>query len=440
MANRAVLNSKYHLASSRKIYRYESEDSISSPAHLLGYISQDLLGEHWTEEMLDPYFETLYEKVNFIGEYTQITDFVWNIKEIVQKINLDWQLDPASILMVLTYQNSGVCFFAGDLRVYSIEQGELKVLSQEHILANQWIEQGIMKPSEAKNETGADQLTKYIGMKSVEEPVEITKAFHLYEGQQFVICSKEVYNNISEVELTSFIVGDRIDELETVVDGICGHDNWICEVIEVEANESVVIPKPPVWPKVLKATIVTITMILIVFGVYTIFEKVEKKVPKVDTEVVENKDVQNNDEKLVVEKEENVVETTEKDNEIGNSIDSTIVDNELNVENVSSGEENNAENNAENNMENNIKTDDIIESSDDTLNEKLEEKIAEQAQEEEKSKSESYKTYVLQKGDNLYKVSNKFYGDGSRVNDIIKLNNIKDANSVPAGYRLKLPN
>jgi nucleoid-associated protein YgaU len=51
------------------------------------------------------------------------------------------------------------------------------------------------------------------------------------------------------------------------------------------------------------------------------------------------------------------------------------------------------------------------------------------------------KTYSLLKGDSLWKVAQKFLGNGARFREIAKLNGIKDSqfNSLPIGLKLKLP-
>jgi LysM repeat protein len=50
-------------------------------------------------------------------------------------------------------------------------------------------------------------------------------------------------------------------------------------------------------------------------------------------------------------------------------------------------------------------------------------------------------TYILRKGDNLWKVAHKFLGSGSRYPEIQKLNGIKDSQlrSLPIGLKIKLP-
>lgn len=47
--------------------------------------------------------------------------------------------------------------------------------------------------------------------------------------------------------------------------------------------------------------------------------------------------------------------------------------------------------------------------------------------------------YVVKTGDNLYKISRKFYGSDRQVPALIKLNKLEDANTITRGTRLKLP-
>ena len=47
-----------------------------------------------------------------------------------------------------------------------------------------------------------------------------------------------------------------------------------------------------------------------------------------------------------------------------------------------------------------------------------------------------YKEYTIQKGDNLTKIAKEF---GTTVDELVKLNNIKDPNLIYAGAELKIP-
>lgn len=49
------------------------------------------------------------------------------------------------------------------------------------------------------------------------------------------------------------------------------------------------------------------------------------------------------------------------------------------------------------------------------------------------------KTHCVGKGENIYRIARKYYGDDSYAEKIIKANNLKDANTIVVGMELKLP-
>lgn len=49
------------------------------------------------------------------------------------------------------------------------------------------------------------------------------------------------------------------------------------------------------------------------------------------------------------------------------------------------------------------------------------------------------KTHCVGKGENIYRIARKYYGDDSYAEKIIKANNLKDANTIVIGMELKLP-
>ena len=50
-----------------------------------------------------------------------------------------------------------------------------------------------------------------------------------------------------------------------------------------------------------------------------------------------------------------------------------------------------------------------------------------------------HSTYTIQEGDSLIAISVRFYGDSSRINDILVLNGLEDADKIVAGKTLALP-
>jgi len=56
-----------------------------------------------------------------------------------------------------------------------------------------------------------------------------------------------------------------------------------------------------------------------------------------------------------------------------------------------------------------------------------------------KNETASVKEYVVRKGDNLWSIAENQLGDGKRYPEIKKINQIKDADSLEAGARIKIP-
>jgi nucleoid-associated protein YgaU len=52
---------------------------------------------------------------------------------------------------------------------------------------------------------------------------------------------------------------------------------------------------------------------------------------------------------------------------------------------------------------------------------------------------EGERTYTVQPGDNLSKISKHFYGDANKYNKIVQANSLSDPDKVKAGMQLKIP-
>ncbi len=78
---------------------------------------------------------------------------------------------------------------------------------------------------------------------------------------------------------------------------------------------------------------------------------------------------------------------------------------------------------------------DTIEDDEETPEEEASE--AEEVQDPEATAA--FDTYEVQSGDTLFSISRTFYGDGSKVEEIISLNNIEDINNIQVGDVLQLP-
>lgn len=80
-----------------------------------------------------------------------------------------------------------------------------------------------------------------------------------------------------------------------------------------------------------------------------------------------------------------------------------------------------------------------IEDTEEPVTDTEEEVVEEEAEEEEVSEPVGDETYEIQSGDTIFSISRAFYGDGSMVDEIIRLNNIEDINNIQVGDVLQLP-
>lgn len=60
-------------------------------------------------------------------------------------------------------------------------------------------------------------------------------------------------------------------------------------------------------------------------------------------------------------------------------------------------------------------------------------------QEAENEGKSSSCDYIVQKGDNLWNISKRFYGAGSEYHRIVKANKISNPNLIYPGQKLKIP-
>lgn len=51
----------------------------------------------------------------------------------------------------------------------------------------------------------------------------------------------------------------------------------------------------------------------------------------------------------------------------------------------------------------------------------------------------AYSTYVVKKGDTMLGICKKYYGNASRLDEVVKLNGMEDANKLYVGQVVKLP-
>jgi serine/threonine protein phosphatase PrpC len=146
------------------------------------------------------------------------------------------------IAVGLTRGNDGVVsptlFNVGDSRAYQVRDGALRLLSEDHSVAEEWVRMGRLTPEEAKVHPRRHQLTRALG---IEEELEIdVVSLNALPGDRILLCSDGLSNELSNETLAQLAssptpLKDSVDHLVAEANQCGGHDN--ISVILLEFDE-----------------------------------------------------------------------------------------------------------------------------------------------------------------------------------------------------------
>jgi protein phosphatase len=146
------------------------------------------------------------------------------------------------IAVGLTRDNDGVVsptlFNVGDSRAYQVRDGALRLLSEDHSVAEEWVRMGRLTPAEAKVHPRRHQLTRALG---IDETLEIdVVTLNALPGDRILLCSDGLSNELTEEQLASLAssptpLREAVNQLVAGANQAGGHDN--ISVILLEFDE-----------------------------------------------------------------------------------------------------------------------------------------------------------------------------------------------------------
>lgn len=151
-------------------------------------------------------------------------------------------MGTTAIAVGLTRGNDGVVsptlFNVGDSRAYQVRDGALRLLSEDHSVAEEWVRMGRLTPEEAKVHPRRHQLTRALG---IEEELEIDViSLNALPGDRILLCSDGLSNELSNETLAQLAssptsLKDSVDQLVAEANQAGGRDN--ISVILLEFDE-----------------------------------------------------------------------------------------------------------------------------------------------------------------------------------------------------------
>ena len=162
---------------------------------------------------------------------TRIEDVILDVNKRIMEyadIMLEGRTFGSTVVSLLIKGQLGVCFWAGDSRLYRFRNQALEPLSRDHSRVEELLRRGALTPEEADSHPESNVITRAVGV--TEEFKLEMNAFPVYVGDTFLLCSDGLYNALSEEELIQHLNSDTPDQ---------AIENLIATAIHNKANDNV---------------------------------------------------------------------------------------------------------------------------------------------------------------------------------------------------------
>ncbi len=107
--------------------------------------------------------------------------------------------------LVAVLIENGVLYHAhvGDSRLYLLRRGQFRALTRDHSLQQDFIDQGLYTPEEAREKVSRNILTRALGLEP-QLTVDCGQV-NLEPGDRFLICSDGLYDMLTDHEMAALL-------------------------------------------------------------------------------------------------------------------------------------------------------------------------------------------------------------------------------------------
>lgn len=177
------------------------------------------------------------------------------------------QLNPAfkgmgTTACVVLFQKDEMYFaHVGDSRIYLHTDGKLKHLTRDHSFVNQLVDQGTLRPNEAKNHPEKNRILKALGVHLDLEPTVANQPVLLKKGDQVLLCSDGLTDMVTDPAIEAILNQEKsVSEktqllLQKALDN-GGKDNITVQLIEVAQSSHTTAVFVDKTPKDLSTTLI----------------------------------------------------------------------------------------------------------------------------------------------------------------------------------------
>ena len=130
----------------------------------------------------------------------------------------------------------------GDSRIYTLQNGQLSRVSEDHTLAAQKVRMGLITEEQAELDCDKNKLTRYLGVFEDEMTVEAVEYDPLHIGDidyRILLCSDGLTDMVTErrIEIILDTVNDAWEAVKLLVDEALkngGRDNVTCIIVDID--------------------------------------------------------------------------------------------------------------------------------------------------------------------------------------------------------------
>jgi len=143
-------------------------------------------------------------------------------------------MGSTAVSLILS-QGHFVCLWVGDSRLYHCRDGEVRQLSSDHSLVNEWVQEGRLTEEQAKKHPHGNVITRAVG---VGKNLQVDKVRGQYEpGDRFLLCSDGLTGYMETPEIFDILANVPLkDVCDQLIQGALtggGRDNVSVIVVEV---------------------------------------------------------------------------------------------------------------------------------------------------------------------------------------------------------------
>ncbi|MHB8276972.1 MAG: Stp1/IreP family PP2C-type Ser/Thr phosphatase [Candidatus Humimicrobiaceae bacterium] len=173
-----------------------------------------------------------------------------------------------TVIAVVIFENTLYFANVGDSRAYLLRNDSIRKLTKDHSWLEEKISEGVLSPSEARNNPNKNIITKCVGYEPDVEPN--FGSIVLKEGDRLILCSDGLWDElndfkIKEMALSNSDLKKSVERLISAAEGNGGKDNITVVGIDYGKVKISIINKSK--DKILLSVISVLAIFLLVFSV-----------------------------------------------------------------------------------------------------------------------------------------------------------------------------